>query len=109
MCAEKITEDSCHALRDLNVFEDERVLRDLLSTEHLYVPHCNYFDDVQTDVKPFMRKMVTQWMVEVSQRDYNYRYVFPLRLSISPSNRVGYCLWTKFFAIYRSYMTKMKI
>ncbi len=66
MCAEKISQDSCHAGKDRNVFEDERVLRDLLATEHLYVPQCDYFTMVQTDVKPFMRKVVTQWMLEVS-------------------------------------------
>lgn len=67
MCAEKITQDSCYAMKDLNLLEDERVLEDLLTTEQVYVPHCNYFNNVQTEIEPFMRKIVTKWMLQVSK------------------------------------------
>lgn len=73
LCAETISQDSCHAGIDINVFEDERVLKDLLNMEHLYVPPCDYFDAVQTDMKPYMRKIVTQWMLEV-RKNCNYDY-----------------------------------
>lgn len=65
LCAEKISPDSCCAVKDGTVFEDERVLQELLNMEHLYVPQCDYFKTVQTDVEPFMRKIVTKWMLEV--------------------------------------------
>lgn len=65
MCTEKITQDSCYAMKDLNVLEDERVLRDLLELEEIYVPSCDYFKGFQSDVEPFMRKIVTKWMLEV--------------------------------------------
>lgn len=65
LCAEKISPDSCCAVKDGVVFEDERVLQELLNMEHLYVPRCDYFKTVQTEVEPFMRKIVTKWMLEV--------------------------------------------
>lgn len=68
MCTEKISQDNCYAMRDLNVLEDERVLRDLLDLEQIYVPPCDYFKEVQSDVEPFMRKIVTKWMLEVRKK-----------------------------------------
>ena len=43
-----------------------RVLEILLKLEEKYMPVPNYFQLVQTDgVAPWMRKMVTTWMLEV--------------------------------------------
>lgn len=79
MCAEKLTQDSCYAMKDLNVLEDERVLQDLLNMEQVYVPDCDYFNNMQTDVKPYMRKIVTKWMLEVSRFYYSSMYETPAR------------------------------
>lgn len=65
ICAEKMT-DCNFAERDRVIFNDIRVLRNLLETEEFYIPKCNYFVDVQHDIQPFMRKVVTTWMLEVS-------------------------------------------
>lgn len=65
ICAENMS-DCNFAERDAVIFGDIRVLNNLLQTEHFYIPHCNYFVNVQHDIQPFMRKVVTTWMLEVS-------------------------------------------
>ena len=53
---------------DLNLVEDNRVLLNLIRTESRYLPkYPNYFKTVQVEVKPHMRKIVSDWMLEVSQ------------------------------------------
>lgn len=52
--------------RDAVIFEDLRVLQNLLDLEPVYVPPCNYFVVVQRDIQPYMRKVVSTWMLEVS-------------------------------------------
>lgn len=54
------------AARDAVIFEDLRVLQNLLDLEPVYVPPCNYFLVVQRDIQPYMRKVVSTWMLEVS-------------------------------------------
>lgn len=44
---------------------EPRVLNNLLLTELTSVPSCDYFHHVQDDLQPFMRKVVTTWMLEV--------------------------------------------
>ena len=47
-----------------------RVLANLLKNEENYLS-VNYFKNAtQTDVKPWMRRMVTTWMLEVSSREF---------------------------------------
>lgn len=84
LCAETISQDSCHAGIDINVFEDERVLQELLDMEHIYVPPCDYFESVQTDMRPYMRKIVTQWMLEVRKENFNYDYCLPIDVYVWP-------------------------
>ena len=46
---------------------DGRVLLNLLAAEDKYIPSADYFDShSQQEIRPFMRKMVAQWMFEVS-------------------------------------------
>ena len=54
------------AFPDPALLKDDRVLRNLLLTEDKYLPSPSYFKCVQTDIKPFMRKVVGNWMLEVS-------------------------------------------
>ena len=56
------------AFEDPVLLNDDRVLQNLLSAEEKYVPPACYFNCVQTDIKPFMRKMVSEWMAEVRNR-----------------------------------------
>lgn len=43
-----------------------RVLDNLLRTEERYAITANYFKTVQTEVTPHMRRLVAEWMLEVS-------------------------------------------
>ena len=53
------------AFEDPVLLKDDRVLRSLLRSEDKYVPQSFYFSCVQTDIPPFMRKMLADWMAEV--------------------------------------------
>ena len=53
------------SFQDPVIFEDQRVLRNLLSTEDKYIPSPNYFQ-FQAEVEPWMRETVARWMYEVS-------------------------------------------
>jgi len=53
------------ALFDRVFFDDERVFLNLLANEERYMPTSSYFRTLQPDLKPFMRKMVVDWMLEV--------------------------------------------
>jgi len=50
---------------DTILLEDSRVFRNMLTTEECYVSDNNYFENVQKEIKPHMRKHVTDWMLEV--------------------------------------------
>lgn len=43
-----------------------RVLDNLLRTEERYAVTANYFGTVQTEITPQMRRVVAEWMLEVS-------------------------------------------
>lgn len=72
------------AQRDRSIFDDDRVLENLLNSEFKYMPKFNYFNRVQTEVQPYMRKIVTTWMMEVSnvsflEHSYSIHFVIFLR------------------------------
>ena len=50
---------------DPNILYDDRVLQRLLTVEERFLPQCSYFQCVQEDIKPYMRRMVAGWMHEV--------------------------------------------
>lgn len=66
MCCE--TESSNRAYQDPVLIKDKRVLQNMLTTEDRYLPCAAYFKCVQDDVKPYMRRMVAQWMLEVDMK-----------------------------------------
>lgn len=75
-CTEKLEKVSI-AKHDRAIFCDNRVLNNLLRDENFSVPHCDYFEAVQNDIQPFMRKVVTTWMLEVKTfwlRTIDYSY-----------------------------------
>jgi hypothetical protein len=74
-----------HPLRayiDPVIFCDDRVLQTLLQKEARYVPCCkNYFQQVQFEVKPAMRKEVADWMLEVCEEEQAQPEVFCLAMN----------------------------
>ena len=56
----------CKAYMDPVLLEDSRVFRNMLHTEEFYISDTNYFENIQKEIKPHMRKLVTDWMLEVS-------------------------------------------
>lgn len=50
---------------DPNILYDDRVLQSLLTIEERFLPQCTYFQRVQKDIQPYMRRMVAVWMHEV--------------------------------------------
>lgn len=58
--------DMCAAGPDRALDCDPRVMLNLLALERAYAIHTDYFQHVQVDIEPFMRKVVTTWMLEVS-------------------------------------------
>lgn len=70
-----------YAGSDPVIFRDARVIDNLLSDEVMYVPRCNYFEEVQTDIEPYMRKVVTTWMLEVCEEQSIEDQVLPLAVN----------------------------
>ena len=65
------------SMEDPAVDCNPRVLQSLLNLEERYIPTSNYFQLVQRDgVQPWMRKMVTTWMLEVNFRTFLFTYFF---------------------------------
>ena len=65
LCCEAQVDFECRAYADPVLIKDVRVLDNLLSSEERHIPSASYFDCVQPDLKPHMRKVVTEWMLEV--------------------------------------------
>lgn len=70
-----------YAYRDPVILQDDRVLKNLLACEENYLPSCNYFNIVQTEVEPQMRKTVATWMLEVCEEQQCEEEVFPLSMN----------------------------
>ncbi|KAJ4435640.1 hypothetical protein ANN_18256 [Periplaneta americana] len=80
LCVERLS--GCRlAERDRVIFEDMRVLQNLLDLETVYTPARNYFGTVQKDIQPFMRKVVSTWMLEVCEEQHCEDQVFPLAVN----------------------------
>lgn len=69
------------AFEDRVLLQDDRVLHNLLATEERYLPSPSYFKCVQKDIKPFMRKIVAVWMLEVCEEQKCEEEVFPLAMN----------------------------
>ncbi|KAJ8393436.1 hypothetical protein AAFF_G00061580 [Aldrovandia affinis] len=79
LCLEKDT--VIRARPDPNLLRDDRVLESLLTIEEQFLPRCSYFKCFQKEIQPFMRKMVTTWMLEVCEEQKCEEDVFPLAVN----------------------------
>ncbi|CAH2063208.1 unnamed protein product, partial [Iphiclides podalirius] len=73
--------DMCVAGPDRALDRDPRLLLNLLTLERSHALHTDYFQHVQIDIQPFMRKVVTTWMLEVCEEQQCEEQVFPLAVS----------------------------
>ncbi|KAK6637706.1 hypothetical protein RUM44_008128 [Polyplax serrata] len=80
-CCERLQPDLRKTEKDPVIFNDVRVINNLLCLEKQYVPSCDYFSMVQMDIKPFMRKVVSTWMLEVCEELGVEEQVFPLAVN----------------------------
>ena len=64
-CCEAQVDFECRAYADPVLLKDRRVLNNLLSSEERHIVSSSYFECVQSELKPHMRKVVTEWMLEV--------------------------------------------
>ncbi|XP_072886929.1 G1/S-specific cyclin-D2-like [Hemitrygon akajei] len=69
------------AYPDQTLLSDQRVLQNLLLTEDRYIPRISYFECVQKEIKPYMRKMVSFWMLEVCEEQKCEEEVFLLAVN----------------------------
>ncbi|CAK1551814.1 unnamed protein product [Leptosia nina] len=73
--------DMCVAGPDRALDRNPHLLTNLLSLERFHALHTDYFQHVQIDIQPFMRKVVTTWMLEVCEEQQCEEQVFPLAVS----------------------------
>lgn len=59
------------AANDHTVSRDPRTLHNLKAMEKT-CPVFSYFDGLQQDIKPYMRKLLTGWMLEVHKSDVTF-------------------------------------
>ncbi|XP_061663323.1 G1/S-specific cyclin-D2-like [Syngnathoides biaculeatus] len=69
------------AQTDATVLHDDRVLQSLLTVEDRYLPQCSYFQRVQKDIQPYMRRVVAGWMLEVCEAESSEEDIFPLAIN----------------------------
>ncbi|XP_043268211.1 G1/S-specific cyclin-D2 [Venturia canescens] len=81
LCCETTQNNECRAYSDPALLNDERVLQNLLKTEERYAPSSSYFECVQRDISPLMRKIVAEWMLEVCEEQKCQDEVFPLSMN----------------------------
>ncbi|XP_074594292.1 G1/S-specific cyclin-D2-like [Brevipalpus obovatus] len=72
----------CQSLSDPVFTDDDRVLQNLLYTQHHYVIKTSYFKTVQDGLKIWMREKVARWMIDVCEEERCESDVFPLSMNI---------------------------
>lgn len=68
LCTEIMSSGVKCATVDPVIHNSKRVISNLLAQQVNSLPECDYFNTIQTEIKPFMRKVVTNWMLEVSNK-----------------------------------------
>lgn len=59
------SQSASRGIFDPAFMDDERVLANLQEIESAYLVTCKYFERVQTELEPYMRKTVADWMLDV--------------------------------------------
>merc|ERR1711970_1346411 len=72
----------CRAYKDPVILEDSRVFQNMLEIEEFYIAATNYFSNTQSEIKPHMRKIVTDWVLEVCIDQKCHADVFLLSCNI---------------------------
>lgn len=67
---------------DFKILNDDRLLKNLLDLEDYYRVQSNYFQHIQTEIKPWMRKMLATWMLDVCKNQSREEDVFVLAMNI---------------------------
>ena len=67
---------------DFKILNDSRLLKNLLDLEDYYRVQSNYFQHIQTEIKPWMRKMLATWMLDVCKNQSREEDVFVLAMNI---------------------------
>ena len=67
---------------DPKLIKDDRVLLRLLKLQEYYIPRWDYFDNVQRDIKPYIRTLVVTWMYEVFEEQHCEEDVFPTAVNL---------------------------
>lgn len=65
LCADACPEVCPVAVRDPAIMTDTRVLNQLLRLETFSLPSNDYFASSESELQPYMRRVVTTWMLEV--------------------------------------------
>jgi hypothetical protein len=73
---------SMQASNDNRVLFDNRLYLNLLNLQNVHLNPTCYFNTIQKDIRPYMRKMVTMWMQEVCEDEKCDSLVFSLAVNI---------------------------
>ncbi|XP_073999036.1 G1/S-specific cyclin-D2-like [Rhodnius prolixus] len=82
LCTEIMSSGVKCATVDPVIHNSKRVISNLLAQQVNSLPECDYFNTIQTEIKPFMRKVVTNWMLEVCEDQHCEMPVFPLAVNL---------------------------
>ena len=55
----------CNAYKDSALLDNTKVLKNMLDLEEFYLPDISIYDDIQDEIQIHMRKIVTEWMLDV--------------------------------------------
>ncbi|XP_046674328.1 G1/S-specific cyclin-D2-like [Homalodisca vitripennis] len=79
LCCE--SECERRAYGDPAILDDDRVLRNLLNEEDRFAANISYFERVQSELSPDMRRIVADWMMEVCEEQKCQDDIFPLSMN----------------------------
>lgn len=82
-CAENLVLTESNSYEDPALLKDTRVLANLLHRQDFLTcsQKADYFKTIQTEVKPHMRKIVSDWMLEVCEEQQCQSEVFHLAIN----------------------------
>ena len=55
----------CNAYKDTALLDNSKVLKNMLDLEEFYLPDISIYEDIQDEIQIHMRKIVTEWMLDV--------------------------------------------